>query len=124
MKKLLLTIICLSGIGLAHAQTVSVTPAPSATPPASAQAAMKLPPQTQAAFVAGQIIQQVTTILNQVIQVIDNGVPEQNGGQAISAKDLQAALGANNVMRLRSAVELLSETQSQPSPTPTPTPKK
>lgn len=116
-KKILLILLILSSSsGLAIAQ--SPTAAPSAAPaPAAPLAAMKLPPQTQAAFVAGQIIQQVTTILNQVIQVIDNGVPAQNGTPEISAKDLQAALGANNVMRLRSAVAILSEA-------PTPAPKK
>jgi|GEM_PF-3430721 len=94
-------------------------PAPPPSTPAPAVAAMKLPPQTQSALVAGQIIQQVTTLLNQVIQVIDNGVPAQGETPGISAKDLQAALGTENVMRFRSAAAILSG-GSAPAASPEP----
>lgn len=117
--KLLIIIACFTACAFTTAQQPTATPTPA---PAQPQAAMVLPPQAQAALVAGQIISQITGLLNGAIQIIDNGMPAQPNQPAVSAKDIQAALGTENVMKLRSAVALLS--QAAPSPTPTPSPKK
>lgn len=122
-SKLLIAVSCfIAACGLITAQQ----PAPSPTPapaPSQPQANMTLPPQSQAALVAGQIIAQVTGLLNNAIQVIDNGMPAQPNQPAVSAADVQAALGTENVMKLRSAVALLSG-QPVAKPSPTPAPKK
>ncbi len=118
MKQLIL-IVLTACVSFAQAETPTASPTPALPTAGPAAAAMKLPPQTQSALVAGQIIQQVTTLLNQVIQVIDNGVPAQGDSPGVTAKDLQAALGTENVMRFRSAVAILSG----PAPAAPVTPK-
>lgn len=119
MKKLILIVLTVC-VSFAQAETPAASTTPASPTAGPATAAMKLPPQTQSALVAGQIIQQVTALLNQVIQVIDNGVPAQGDTPGISAKDLQAALGSENVMRFRSAVAILSG----PAPATSAPPKK
>jgi hypothetical protein len=126
MKKqyiIIVAAVCL-GAQLAFAQTVST---PSASPggapspenaPVAPKAGMALPAQTQAALVAGEIISKVNTLLNNALQAIDNGVPAQEGTPAIAATDIQAAIGSENIMRLRSAVAILSGSAPQPSPAP------
>ena len=119
MKKLLLTIICLSGIGLAHAQTVTApsAPAPAVTPtaaPAAAQpnATQTLPHQALVTLIAGQIVSQMNNTANTLLQAVEGGIPaQQNGQPPIEAKDLQAALGPEYVAWLRSVA-------AGPGPTP------
>jgi hypothetical protein len=85
---------------------------------------MTMTPQAQAALVAGQIIQQTANVLNQVVQVIDNGIPAGPNQPAVSSGDIQAALGTENVMKLRAAVAMLSGAKpAEPTPAPTATPK-
>lgn len=113
MKKLIIIACLITGTITAQ------TPTPSPALPTPAPAGMTLPPQSQAALIAGQIISQVTGLLNNVIQVIDNGMPAQQNQPGVAAKDIQAALGNENVMKFRSAVALLSA--AAPTPTATPT---
>jgi hypothetical protein len=117
MKKLTILIACMTACIL-FAQQPALTPPPSASQP---PAAMVLPPKTSAALLAGQIITQVTTLLNNVISAIDNGVPAQPPNQsAIDAKDIQAALGAENVMKLRSVAAMLTGQPPASAPSPSP----
>lgn len=117
MKKQFLIAICVAVAAFAAVVAQQPSPQPPAAVPPP-QATMTLPPQAQASLLAGQIISQVTTLLNNVIQVIDNGVPAQQGQAAIESKDIQAALGAENIMKLRSIVAMLSHSPSSPAPTP------
>lgn len=100
---------------------------PTPTPPGPAPqptVSMTLAPHAQAALVAGQIIQQTASILNQVIQVLDNGIPAGPNQPAVSATDIQAALGTENVMKIRAAVAMLSGAKpAEPAPTATATPE-
>jgi hypothetical protein len=102
----------------ALAQQPTPAPSPSPTPQ---PVALHLPPQTQAALMAGNIISQVTNLMTSVIQVLDNGVPAQPPNQpAIDAKDIQAALGAENVMKLRSVAAMLTGQPPAPAQSPSP----
>jgi hypothetical protein len=109
-KKILIILLILSSSsGLTFAQTpaASSTPAPSA-PPVAAPGGLQPNQQIMAAVYAGQIISQVNTLITGVIQVIDNGAPAQNGQPAVAAKDIQTALGPENVMKLRALAGTLS----------------
>jgi hypothetical protein len=122
MKKILLILLILSSSFSSALFAQTPTPAPTGAP-ASAQAVIKLPPETRAAFVAGQIMQQLTTVLNESVKVLDNGVPAQGGDSEIPAKSIQTALG-KNVMLIRAALALFADAPVPVTPTPTPAAKK
>lgn len=122
MKKIAASIIfILATAFIAVAQSPAPPPSTAAVPAAATPSGLQPNSQVVAALYAGQIITQINGVVGGVVQVLDNGVPAQNGQPAVTAKDIQAALGPENVMKLRALAGTLS---AQSAPAPAPTPKK
>ena len=116
----------LAAFGLAFAltsaaQAAYATPTPSPTPPQ--QQGLQLPSDTSAAIVAQQVTRQINDLFTATVRAIDEGIPAQAGQPAMTAKQIQDALGADNVARIRAANKALNESHSTTSDSPKPKPK-
>jgi len=102
MKTILAVLIALAFAATAPAQS----PAPSPLPVAN-QPIVLASPQTTTAQQAQIIAGQVNYTARAVKTALANGIPARNGQPAVSAADLQAALGAANVAKLNAMLSAL-----------------
>lgn len=72
--------------------------------------ALSIPTSTAAALIAQQIISQVNSTLTRIESILEEGQPANVAAKlpAISALDIQSALGVENLQKIKAALTALS----------------
>ena len=105
--KLAVLLLSLASLALAQPQPSStVNPSPP-TPP-SAKPGLQMTEAQRASAVSAQIVTTLNNTFDNLKAILDGGIPAKDGEPALSAEQIKAALGEENIKRIEAARKALN----------------